>query len=432
MDEPLRSLDELGEQFERVARAAPTPRRRARRLLALAIPAALLVTAAAAAAGLLTGEPVRNPAGVTFRADTGLGTPLPGGGRLLGLRVADPDGGPPWGMRTVSTTRGLRCVQIGRIVGGRLGVLGQDGAFGDDGRFHELPADVLTQAHCQQPDHAGHLFIAISFAGLPASAMAGSCRRAAAYPPGMKPPPVPVCAAGHERILYFGLLGPRATSITYDDDAGTLATRRVSRPQGGYLVVLRPTPAHPASGGFVPGVTPSSGLSSVRYDGAPRCVIRSPARLGGARACPLVGYVAPPAEHVTSAQVGTRVSGSFASHAVRPRTRDVRPGFRIPRQWKLTVVFRARRAAKAPARYSVLIELPGNGGCNTSASTAPIVHDVRAGELVRHTVYLSATCHGSVRGTVTYRPRPTRPEPLPFSGLSGGVLVGRFTARMPG
>lgn len=185
MDEPLKALEELGDQFERAAYAAGRPGRRGRRarrrrVLFLAAVGALLVAATAmAASGLLTGEPVRNPPGVTFKADEGLGKPVPDQTNLLDLRVPDPAGGPPWGMRTVRTTRGLGCVQIGRVVEGKLGVLGQNGAFGDDGRFHELPADGLTEAYCEQPDGAGNVFIAISYQGMPASALPQGCRPSA-------------------------------------------------------------------------------------------------------------------------------------------------------------------------------------------------------------------------------------------------------------
>jgi hypothetical protein len=89
MNEPLKALEELGDQFERAAYAAGGPRRgrRARRcrVLCLAVLGALLVAATAmVASGLLTGEPVRNPAGVTFKADEGLGKPLPDQNRPAG------------------------------------------------------------------------------------------------------------------------------------------------------------------------------------------------------------------------------------------------------------------------------------------------------------------------------------------------------------
>ena len=63
--------------------------------------------------------------------------------RLLALRVPDPAGGPPWGMRLVHTTAGVVCVQLGHVEGGRLGQLGVDGAFNNDGRFHVLAPSAL-------------------------------------------------------------------------------------------------------------------------------------------------------------------------------------------------------------------------------------------------------------------------------------------------
>src|SRR4051794_38495930 len=158
MAERLRALDELGEEFARVA-GGRAGRARSRRVLVLAALAVLLLAAVAlAATGVLTGEPVRNPPGVRFTPKAGVGTPLLRTARLVDVRVADPGGGPPWAMRTVRTTRGLGCVQLGRLAGGRLGVLGQDGAFADDGRFHELPTAVLAEAECRPADGAGHVF----------------------------------------------------------------------------------------------------------------------------------------------------------------------------------------------------------------------------------------------------------------------------------
>src|SRR5439155_1637813 len=64
---------------------------------------------------------------------------VPGTTRVLPVRAADPDGGPPWGLRVFRAKSGAFCVQTGRVVNGKLGVLGQEGAFHNDGRFHELP-----------------------------------------------------------------------------------------------------------------------------------------------------------------------------------------------------------------------------------------------------------------------------------------------------
>jgi hypothetical protein len=68
---------------------------------------------------------------------------------LLGVRAADPDGGPPWGIEVAFETHAANpyglpgvCVGLGRVVGGRIGYLGEDGAFDNDGLFH--PASLAS------------------------------------------------------------------------------------------------------------------------------------------------------------------------------------------------------------------------------------------------------------------------------------------------
>ena len=90
-------------------------------------------TAALAASGVFqTGTPVGPPAGYAPVASVGFGAPQPGGIRVLGLRAADPAGGPPWGIGVFRTTQGLACSVTARVVDGRLGVLGIDYAFADE------------------------------------------------------------------------------------------------------------------------------------------------------------------------------------------------------------------------------------------------------------------------------------------------------------
>jgi hypothetical protein len=119
-------------------------RGRARRLrLPILALGCLLVTttiALAATGVILTGEPVRPEE--LLNPSVGEGVPAPGASQLLALRVPDPEGGLPWGMRIVRTTRGEVCLQIGRVQDGQLGELGIDGAFHGDGRFHPIPADA--------------------------------------------------------------------------------------------------------------------------------------------------------------------------------------------------------------------------------------------------------------------------------------------------
>jgi len=444
MDEPLKALEQLGDQFERSAYAARRPHRRGlrtrrHRVLALAVLGALLVAATAmAASGLLTGDPVRNPPGVTFKADEGLGKPVPDQTILLNKRVPDPAGGAPWGMRTVRTTRGLGCVQIGRVVDGKLGVLGRNGAFANDGRFHELPADVLTLAYCEQPDGAGNVFIAVSYQGIPASALPQGCRPSAQPEPleiagrPQGPAPLPTCQPADERILYFGLLGPQAKSITYDSDRGQATTTPVSGPQGAYLVVLRPTEQHPPVGRFVPGTSPGSGLEGVQYEGAPTCTIRSPRSIGGAKRCPLVGYVEPTTQRVTAEQVEAPVRATFAPRPTRPDLPGAPPAANVPPQWELTITFRARLAADAQSTYTIETTRPKSGSGCTGRTSSPVTRDVAAGETVRQTVYIPANCQGSVRGRVTFRPQSSRPQPGLFPGALGeGKTVGDFQVEIP-
>src|SRR5271167_4763453 len=91
---------------ETTARRRSASRRRPASPLRVALIAAIAVLAGAtialAATGvILTGTTVRPSGPVSPTA--GLGVPAPGGARLLSLRVADPGGGLPWGVRVVHT-----------------------------------------------------------------------------------------------------------------------------------------------------------------------------------------------------------------------------------------------------------------------------------------------------------------------------------------
>jgi hypothetical protein len=437
----LRALRELGEQFERLAGTTPPRRGRPvgrRRALVLALLGALLAAAGAvAASGLLTGEPVRNPKGVTFSPTRGLGTPVAGSVRLLDLRVADPAGGLPWGMRTLRTTRGLVCVQVGRVFEGRLGVLGRDGAFANDGRFHEIPPDVLARADCQQTDGAGNGFLAVSYQGLPASGLGGGCRAPGQpepppRPSGLpRPPQPPTCPAADERILYYGLLGPQGESVTYRGAGGRVVTAPTSGPDSGYLVVLRPGAEHRLRGQFTFALSPGSGLRSVQYRDGSVCRLRSPRALGGARPCPLVGYVAPNVPRVSAAQVATPVRARFAPRPVLAPGADAVPKA-IRRSWKLTVTFRARVPSDAKSYYVITVGLDRGRACRGTL-IGPVARDLAAGDLVRESFWIPTRCHGTVRGQVSFhQPSRGQREQLPFGAVAGdGPRVGGFAARIP-
>jgi hypothetical protein len=227
--------------------SARRPRRRLR-LLALALGCVLATTTIALAATgvILTGAPVR-PAG-PLNPSAGEGVPAPGASQLLPLRVADPEGGLPWGMRIVRTTRGEVCEQIGRIQGGQLGELGIDGVFHDDGRFHPIPADVLPEisrvgtpsaeddatetVSCQL---AGQVVVG-EHVGVDRSAGAADGRERAQ----------PRSAL---RDISFGLLGRDAVSVHYREGSSVRA-EPVLAPLGAYLIVRRTAPHQHAGVGY--------------------------------------------------------------------------------------------------------------------------------------------------------------------------------------
>src|SRR5439155_5493846 len=110
-----------------------------------AIVSALVLAAVGIAAGGLldNGKPVKPPGHQAPKPHEGLGVIKPGSVKILPVAVPDPAGGPPWGLRYLETTRGAGCLQTGRLVRGQLGVLGQDGAFGNDARFHPFVSNYL-------------------------------------------------------------------------------------------------------------------------------------------------------------------------------------------------------------------------------------------------------------------------------------------------
>ncbi len=267
----------------RFARTASRRRASARVRIALLVLVLVLATAAitlAATGVILTGSPVgvaRAPI-----ATAGDGIPVAGGARLLPLRAPDPAGGLPWGMRIIHTTRGLICVQIGRVHDDQLGQLGVDGAFHNDGRFHPLPTDALPDVlasaaggmagNCASP---GDIYAGDSV-GLELSA-ATSPSQGAGVP-------------ADRREISFGLLGVHAVSITYREGSQT-RTQPVLPGLGAYLIVQRYTSGRPLGsesetdgrdepGNYSSPAGPNGALTAITYSYAGRsCVDRGNLRL---------------------------------------------------------------------------------------------------------------------------------------------------------
>jgi hypothetical protein len=246
-------------------------------------------------------------AGVALAAKTliGIGSPvprtypdlgqviMPQGTRLLSLRVPDPAGGPPWGLRIIFTagehasakTRAdsrakeparWGCVQAGRVVDDELGVIGQDGAFHNDHLFHELP---LQPEACGSLNRHGALVgltggsnietasayqgfegcvtapsrrlqqmalpiikreLAIARAEHDAHAIEGARENLSSYrriDPRVRAEPD--CPAKDLRHIAFGIAGPEARSVTLNGHGIHETIPLNPRDDGAYMIIQR-------------------------------------------------------------------------------------------------------------------------------------------------------------------------------------------------
>lgn len=404
-------LPQLRDELVAVPPRQTTGRRRSFRIGLGALLAAPLITAGAlAATGVI---PIGSPlpqVSPTPSPDRYGGAPVGTSANLLTLRVADPAGGPPWGMRLVQTTRALTCVQVGRVVDGKLGVLGQDGVAGDDGRFHELP--LLTDApYCAVPDANGNTFLGASIATAASGpAPTPGCSVTDEHPT-LKP-----CPSGDERRVLFGLLGPEATAITYRDQ-GKLHTQRVRAPEGAYLIVLASDlKSDQGSTGPMPAV--GFTVQRIDYRNAPSCRGKrnhQPAN------CPLVGRASAPVptgslrRTVTATVEGDQLLLQFrapvAIENARTRFTAIVAGKGCSQ--------RVTPPAGAPTGPDGTVRTAERQGFITQSD-----RDYAAGDLV---TIRSPTggCRTSLTGTVRYITNTDERAPL------NGKLIGHFTAKLP-
>jgi len=393
---------------------AAGPRRRRRCSFAILGAGALAIavtSGALAATGVIgIGTPLApSPHGfASADPNRGPGTIVPSTVRLLALRVPDPAGGPPWGMRVVGTTRGVGCIQVGRVVDGRLGTLGQDGVAGDDGRFHELSPKDVDPADCQPLDAAGTLFATVLS---PAALASGPSATRVCLPPGERVHGRTPCPERDVRKLQYGLLGPQAASVTYAA-GGRTRTTPVSEPEGAFLIVERNRTRY---GGTSPSAAPVVGLArrgrhdyplrGVAYRDGSRCPAGADAQV--IVVCPLKGYRASPTAKLTSAQLAQPLT-------VR------RNGSRI------TISFAAPVAVtNASSVYALEARFAGVERCHELVAVATSDHDVAAGAPVALKLSVPRFCHGRVSGTVRFQSPPGLP------GTSAGTVVGTFKLRGP-
>ncbi|MHB1537918.1 MAG: hypothetical protein ACYCUM_12325 [Solirubrobacteraceae bacterium] len=402
------------------------------RVLVVVFAVLLALAGAAFAASQLiqTGAPVKSG---RFNEKVGVGVAMPATRGLLGIAAPDPAGGPRWTMRAYKTSRGLGCVQIGRLLDGRIGVLGQDGAFADDGLFHPLPVQVnQSWGSCVLLDARGQTFLSMAAYDLPASGQEASCQRKR-------------CASGQGRDIFYGLLGPDARSIVYEVHKQRHRLATVGS-QGAYLIVL---PASAAASitrattvaGIVPSGTARQPIRSITYTGGRTCTTTASGnRNQDGKPCQPVGY-----HPVSTPLPGPRQLAS------RVRVEQILPRARGG-QGKLEISFAAHAPVTgARSEYTVTIGSPGGGSCKSGAvqRSKPINQDVSIGERL-HVSFpargypgsLFPYCWGTYDGEVSYTVAPKGPSRLTLAGAAAPptqlahalglriVLVGRFSYKV--
>jgi hypothetical protein len=366
---------------------------------------------------------------------------------VLSLRVSDPAGGPPWGLRIERTTRGLICVQPGRIVNGKIGAIGIDRAFHNDGRFHPFSNNYQDESGCAIADAHGHAFVATRVDQEPASAIEGSCNP---QPVSSQPPPRSgafrytfssprgrFCPANAMRSVAWGMLGPDAVRFTYATQGGPVGSRATSGPDGAYLVV-GPTDAVCSLAGGSAGpvqcevtVDPrflSGVLTKVTYRSGATCRPAS----GLAPGCPEIGYAGPATKVVTSAQVASPVTVRYLGQETPPAL-----GGGGPPEYAVVVSFIARVAVRSAAsQYDITEQYPRS--CGGGFGGVPVLNDTRAGQRISRRQFIDTRCVGTFHGTVSYNTStkagggPTGLDLFPLApGRRPQAIVGRFTITIP-
>jgi hypothetical protein len=383
------------------------------RTVAIAVAVLLVITAVAlAAAGVFSaGRPVTPVSAPNPRAFDGAA--IPSTVHVLALRVADPAGGAPWGLRVLNTTRGEICITPGRVQHGVIGVIGSDRAFGNDGRLHPFVPSYIGPVNCAIADARGHAFLTIGLVGLPSSALLPESAKSAGGCLLDNPPPANralLCPTRALRDVYYGLLGPDAASLTYRNATGHQRTTPTSGPDGAYLIVL------PYPGGLQGNASIGTGLSaapfvSVHYRDGRTC------SLAGGRTCQPVGYQPPQLSRLTVAGVRTPITIAVVhAHAYcsSDRTgiviacdRRAPPGFSPITGGAPFVLVNIRFTARVPVTnshsyYELDVSYPKSPGCTVGGTQGPTNTDIRAGQRIELQNFDPLSCPGPLRGTVTY------------------------------
>jgi hypothetical protein len=417
------------------------PSRRWNRTPLIAIAAAFLLVGVAFGAGLIKfGSPAKLPFSIYGNPKAGSGALVPGTVQMLPIAAPDPAGGPDWGMRMLSTTRGEGCLQVGRLLDGKLGVLGRDYAFHNDGRFHELAVSAGESINgCALLDGHRRLFTNVTADDRPASAWVGTGGRLGGCVPQTSGPyekglrlsqrekemgarPAPICRQADLRNIYYGLLGPEAQSITYVF-GGKRQTLDTVGPNGAYLFVTDASPhqlLNFANAGTADIVPVDGPIKEIHYRDGSTCHLTSKSWIGGADACTPtlsepVGYL-----DVGSAPKPSEIATPIHTHLSRGRQG----------RYVIAVSFNARLAVSDARRiYSLRWRepsMPPKVYAGTATDT-----NIAAGETVTKTIgeYGPVLKPGVLHGVVSLQ------QAVGAGGIEGpgsvSVTVGNFAVRVP-
>ncbi|HTD07992.1 MAG TPA: hypothetical protein VK680_03790 [Solirubrobacteraceae bacterium] len=415
-------------------RLAPTPasrptptasgswRSRRRIVLSLAIAAVALMGAGGGALLFAPGKPLPPAYELPPMSTAGLGRPLAPSLAVLGLRVADPAGGPAWGMRVIRTTRGLACIQAGRVVDGQLGGLGIGYAFKGDRRFHPFaPADAVSEDSCATLAANGLAFqpgapAIVTADGLP---LAGEnlwpYERVHCDLPGQEDWGVR-CPQADLREVAVGMLGPDAASVRVSV-SGRQFTVKPYGPDGVYLIVLPAPPNSNTSSGLYAYVhhllvrRPALAVLSVIYKDGSSC--RIPAQTQR-QTCTPKGLVISTAVPSAAKMRATLHVNYRASLPYSPPLSVTGPGGRTfhsslhPSEKPgpgLMIDFTA--PAPAPnisSGYDVELQPQARAGCSTPALilSQPTQQTLAAGQRVQIAVSTPSSCRTTYHGRVFF------------------------------
>jgi hypothetical protein len=428
LESELRQVVEVPSKGAR--RRLPIP---PRARLGLVVPIAVVLLAGGTLALAATGVILRGsavPAAAPVGPAEGIGDPV--SSRLLPLRVQDPGGGLPWGMRIVETSRGLVCAQVGRVDNGQLGELGTDGAFSNDGLFHPFPSGVSQSFPGSSIEdgtniEGGTCTLAGSGGTAWGSAVAAELwgvDKNAAFAHGHF-----ISTSSQGRDISYGLLGPHAVRVGYREGS-SLRSEAVVPGVGAYLIVQPAAASDHEGSGEAPGTQiPGSGpgavgaVTTIAYaNNGTLCENGYDARNGAtvtvAHACPPPGAPAAPVR-------ATQASGSRLHPAIHL---EVRSGRVTAADISFPAPFPVGSAAQDYTLWS-----KGCGPRGGGSDGAVFSHDVAKGGMV-HLVLrypFAASCQGAERSVeilfdssaADAKRSPGRPP--------GQLLLATTTIRLP-